>query len=64
LKIDAIELVGEATRMPYVDQEIKDHFYMFNKDTQRTMNTLEAIANGCAIQAKILTDPDFFSYKL
>lgn len=27
LKIDAIELVGEATRMPYVEGEIKDVFY-------------------------------------
>lgn len=25
--IDAIELVGEATRMPYIEDEIKDIFY-------------------------------------
>ena len=27
IQIDAIELVGEATRMPYIEDEIKDIFH-------------------------------------
>jgi heat shock protein 4 len=54
-KIDFIELVGEATRIPICIQKIKD---VFGKEPSRTLNSTDCIARGCALQAAMLS-PNF-----
>ena len=39
LKLDIIEFVGEGTRMPYIETELMDIFYMYEEVMQRTLNT-------------------------
>ncbi len=49
--IDEIILVGGATRMPAVQQIVKD---IFGKEPNRSVNPDEVVAEGAAIQADIL----------
>lgn len=54
--IDAVELVGDATRTPCIVEIIKD---VMKKDTlNRTLNSTETIARGCALSAAMLS-PNF-----
>merc|ERR1712048_1465563 len=50
-QIDEIVLVGGSTRIPKVQQLIKD---FFNKEPNRGVNPDEAVAFGAAVQAGIL----------
>lgn len=54
-KIDSVELVGEATRIPCCIQQIKE---VFNQEPSRTLNSTDCIARGCALQAAMLS-PSF-----
>ena len=54
-KIDFVELVGEATRIPICIEQIKN---VFGKETSRTLNSTDCIARGCALQAAMLS-PNF-----
>ena len=49
--IDDVILVGGQTRMPLVQQKVKD---FFGKDARRDVNPDEAVAMGAAIQAAVL----------
>jgi molecular chaperone DnaK len=49
--IDEVVLVGGMTRMPRIQQIVKDHF---GKDPHRGVNPDEVVAVGAAIQAGIL----------
>ena len=55
-KVDAVELVGDATRMPSVQAVIREA--LGKQDLQRTLNSQETIARGCALQAAMLS-PNF-----
>jgi heat shock protein 4 len=49
-------MIGEATRIPIVQERAKQ---VFGKDTvSRTLNSLEAVARGCSLQAAMLS-PNF-----
>jgi heat shock protein 4 len=50
--LHSIELVGEATRIPCIKETIKSVFHA--KKLQRTLNSQECIARGCALQAALL----------
>ncbi|XP_043917689.1 heat shock 70 kDa protein 4L [Protopterus annectens] len=50
--IYAVELVGGATRIPAVKEQIINFFY---KDASFTLNADEAVARGCALQCAILS---------
>lgn len=50
-----MELVGEATRIPICQQVIQD---VMGKVPQRTLNSQDCIARGCALQAAMLS-PNF-----
>lgn len=50
--VDEIVLVGGSTRIPKVQQLIKD---FFNKEPNRQINPDEAVAFGAAVQAAVLT---------
>jgi len=50
--INEIILVGGQTRMPLVQQRVKD---FFNKDPRKDVNPDEAVAIGAAIQAAVLS---------
>ena len=54
--IDYVELVGEATRIPIVQESIKQIFG--KKEVSRTLNSQDCIARGCALQAAMLS-PNF-----
>ncbi|KAJ3505454.1 hypothetical protein NMY22_g17582 [Coprinellus aureogranulatus] len=49
--IDEIVLVGGSTRIPKIQQMLKEHF---NKEPSRGVNPDEAVAYGAAIQAAII----------
>ncbi|MFH0847707.1 MAG: molecular chaperone DnaK [Chloroflexota bacterium] len=49
--LDEIVLVGSTTRMPLVQQKVKE---FFGKEPNRNINPEEAIARGAAIQAAVL----------
>jgi endoplasmic reticulum chaperone BiP len=51
-EIDEIVLVGGSTRIPKVQQLIRD---FFNKEPNRGINPDEAVAYGAAVQAAVLT---------
>lgn len=51
-KIDAVILVGGQTRMPKVQQVVKD---FFGKEPRKDVNPDEAVAVGAAIQAGVLS---------
>ncbi|XP_021397634.2 heat shock protein 105 kDa isoform X1 [Lonchura striata] len=50
--INAVEIVGGATRIPAVKEKIAK---FFGKDVSTTLNADEAIARGCALQCAILS---------
>uniref|UniRef100_A0A8C3XRH4 Heat shock 70 kDa protein 4L n=1 Tax=Chelydra serpentina TaxID=8475 RepID=A0A8C3XRH4_CHESE len=50
--ISSIEIVGGATRIPAVKEQISRFFY---KDISTTLNADEAVARGCALQCAILS---------
>lgn len=50
--IEAVEMVGEGTRMPLV-QEISKQVFA-KEQCSRTQNSLECIAKGCALQCAML----------
>ena len=52
-EVDEIVLVGGSTRIPKVQQLIKDYFN--GKEPSRGINPDEAVAYGAAVQAAILT---------
>ena len=52
-EIDEVVLVGGSTRIPKVQQLIKDFFN--GKEPNRGINPDEAVAYGAAVQAAILT---------
>jgi heat shock 70kDa protein 4 len=46
-QIHSVEMVGEATRMPIVQEKCKE---VFGKDqVSRTLNSLECVARGCSL---------------
>ncbi|MEM1433115.1 MAG: molecular chaperone DnaK [Pseudomonadota bacterium] len=51
-ELDDVILVGGQTRMPLVQERVKD---FFNKDPRRDVNPDEAVAMGAAIQAAVLS---------
>ncbi len=51
-KIDDVILVGGQTRMPLVQQKVKD---FFGKEPRKDVNPDEAVAVGAAIQAAVLS---------
>ena len=52
-QIHSVEMVGEATRIPIVQDKCKD---VFQKDSvSRTLNSLECVARGCSLQAAMLS---------
>lgn len=53
--INSIEIVGGATRIPAVKEQITKFFL---KDISTTLNADEAVARGCALQVWLL--PLFF----
>lgn len=55
-QIDEIVLVGGSTRIPRIQQMIKEYFD--GKEPKRDINPDEAIAFGAAVQAAILGDVD------
>ncbi|KAH6827160.1 heat shock protein 70 family protein [Perilla frutescens var. hirtella] len=52
-EVDEIVLVGGSTRIPKVQQMLKDFFH--GKEPSRGVNPDEAVAHGAAIQAAILS---------
>jgi heat shock protein 4 len=54
-KIEFVELVGEATRIPSCIAQIKE---AFGQEPMRTLNSSDCIARGCALQAAMLS-PNF-----
>ncbi|KAM7065187.1 heat shock protein 105 kDa isoform 1-T1 [Acridotheres tristis] len=50
--VNAVEIVGGATRIPAVKERIAK---FFGKDVSTTLNADEAIARGCALQCAILS---------
>jgi molecular chaperone DnaK len=50
-QVDEVLLVGGMTRMPSVQQKVKD---IFNKEPNRSVNPDEAVAVGAAIQGGII----------
>jgi heat shock protein 4 len=46
-------MVGEATRMPIIAEKCKEIFGVEN--IMRTLNSLEAVARGCSLQAAMLS---------
>lgn len=55
-EIDEIVLVGGSTRIPKVQQLVKDHFK--GKEPSRGINPDEAVAYGAAIQGGVLSGED------
>ncbi|XP_063620663.1 endoplasmic reticulum chaperone BiP-like [Cydia splendana] len=53
--IDEIVLVGGSTRIPKVQQLVKEYF---NKEPSRRVNPDEAVAYGAAVQANIISGED------
>uniref|UniRef100_A0A8C8SMC6 Heat shock protein 105 kDa n=1 Tax=Pelusios castaneus TaxID=367368 RepID=A0A8C8SMC6_9SAUR len=50
--VNAVEIVGGATRIPAVKEKIAK---FFGKDVSTTLNADEAVARGCALQCAILS---------
>lgn len=51
-QIHEIVLLGGATRMPYIQKQLRDFFK--GKELSRGINPDEAVATGCAVQGSIL----------
>jgi len=52
-KVDEVVLVGGSTRIPKIQQLIKDYFN--GKEPNRSINPDEAIAYGATVQAAVLS---------
>lgn len=52
-QIHSVELVGDATRIPLVQEKIKEVFGI--EQPSRTLNSLECVARGCSLQAAMLS---------
>lgn len=46
-KVDFVELVGDATRMPALQEALKEIFV--GNELSRTLNSVETVARGCAL---------------
>jgi len=55
-QIHSVEMVGEATRIPIIQEKCKEIFGVEN--VSRTQNSLECVARGCSLQAAMLS-PNF-----
>ena len=53
--IKAVELVGNASRMPFIPTQLQSFFGM---ECSRTLNASECVARGCALQGAMLS-PQF-----
>jgi len=53
-QIDEVVLVGGSTRIPYIQNLIKDYFN--GKEPCKSINPDEAVAYGAAVQAAVLTN--------
>ena len=53
--IKAVELVGNASRMPFIPTQLQTFFGM---ECSRTLNASECVARGCALQGAMLS-PQF-----
>merc|ERR1719265_1976789 len=51
--IDSVEIIGGASRVPWVKKMISEAFGV--KELCTTMNADESVARGCALQAAILS---------
>jgi heat shock protein 4 len=52
-QIHSVEMVGDATRIPIVQQRCKDVFGV--EQVSRTLNSLECVARGASLQAAMLS---------
>lgn len=52
-QIHSVELVGDATRIPIIQEKIKEVFNV--EQPSRTLNSLECVARGCSLQAAMLS---------
>jgi len=52
-QIHSVELVGDATRIPLVQEKIKEVFGI--EQCSRTLNSLECVARGASLQAAMLS---------
>merc|ERR1719252_493111 len=52
-KIDSVEIVGGASRVPWFKRMCSEAFG--GKELSTTMNADESVARGCALQAAILS---------
>lgn len=52
-QLHSVEMIGDATRIPIVQQKCKDVFGV--EQVSRTLNSLEAVARGCSLQAAMLS---------
>ena len=59
--MSAIELTGEATRMPFIQDIIRSVPGLAEFELRRTLNTQEAVAIGCALMGYQYAD--FFNFK-
>ena len=55
-KVDVVELIGDSTRMPVIQESLKTIFP--DMELSRTLNSIETVAKGCALQAAMLS-PNF-----
>jgi len=55
-KVDVVELIGDSTRMPIIQESLKKIFP--DMELSRTLNSIETVAKGCALQAAMLS-PNF-----
>jgi len=55
-KVDVVELIGDSTRMPVIQESLKKIFP--DMELSRTLNSIETVAKGCALQAAMLS-PNF-----
>lgn len=51
IHLNAIELIGEATRIPQIQEYIKSFIASGDMPLSRTLNSQECVAKGCAIAA-------------
>eukprot|EP00916_Digyalum_oweni_P022253 GHVL01036906.1.p1 GENE.GHVL01036906.1~~GHVL01036906.1.p1 ORF type:complete len:544 (+),score=119.22 GHVL01036906.1:953-2584(+) len=51
-KISAVEIIGGASRVPWVHQAIDS---VFKRELGKTLNADESVARGCALQAAMLS---------
>jgi heat shock protein 4 len=54
-KLEAVEIIGGATRIPSLQKAIQE---VFGIECSRTLNATECISRGAAIQVKFSFNPD------